>query len=54
MTTLVSRGQLESLRAMAAQLGLELLQEQEPLPGPAGPADLEAAKKGLEDVFNLL
>lgn len=54
VTTLVTEAELPRLQAMAAELGvaLSLLP---PLPPelPADPeADVEAARRGLEDLFN--
>ena len=56
MTTLVSPDQLEHLQRIAAQLGLDLQLQEEAAGPPLGDPeeDLEAAKKGLEDLFNLL
>jgi hypothetical protein len=55
VTTLVTEAELPQLQAMAAELGvvLSLL----PPPPPELPADsetdVEAARRGLEDLFNL-
>lgn len=59
VTTLAAPGQADAVRQMAAGLGLELAELPEPrapdlAPGDGGaPADVEAAKRGLEDLFNL-
>ena len=59
VTTLAAPGQAEAVRQMAAGLGLELVELPEPCapdlaPGEGGePADVEAAKRGLDDLFNL-
>eukprot|EP00887_Chlorella_sp_A99_P003266 scaffold9.g3266.t1 len=50
VTTLVTPDQLPALQAIAGQLGLEMAQAAEPPPTLADPADIEAAKKGLEDM----
>lgn len=68
MTTIVTPEQLPQLLAMAQQLNITLTQEQVEQPQPQlqeqGPlesavqtegevVDLEAARKGLDDLFNL-
>ena len=58
VTTVVTREELPRLQAMASELGVAV-SEQAPLPPelPAevegGEADVDAARRGLEDLFNL-
>lgn len=59
MTTLVTPEELPALQSMAAELGITIAQEA-PLPPelPASvdeesPVDVEAARRGLEDLFRL-
>lgn len=54
VTTLVTPEQLPALQAMAEALDLALQEAPEPAPEPVDAGDLEAAKQGLEDLFNLL
>ena len=63
MTTLVAPDQAPAARELAAGLGLQLLELPEPRapdlaralqPGSEPtPADVDAAKRGLDDLFNL-
>ena len=58
MTTLVTAEQLPQLQAMAEELGIEVSQVAAPapeLPGAVEGAevDVDAARRGLEDLFNL-
>lgn len=55
ITTLVTPDQLPALQSMAAELGISIV-EVPPLPAelPAeADTDVEAARRGLEDLFNL-
>ena len=59
VTTLVTADELPALQSMAAELGIQI--SQLPAPAPELPtageegevADVEAARQGLEDLFNL-
>lgn len=55
VTTLVTPDQLPALQSMAAELGISIAEL--PPPPPELPAeaatDVEAARRGLEDLFNL-
>lgn len=56
MTTLVSSEERPKLEAMASELGIELMEVEAPAiqPPAADPsADMDGAKKALEDVYNL-
>lgn len=65
VTTIVTPGQLASLQEMAAELGVELTEAEDAAAPPAetpgadgteggSVADVEKARKGLEDLFNLM
>ncbi len=58
VTTLVTRDELPQLERMAAELGVTV-EEQASLPpelpaeGESSDTDVDAARRGLEDLFNL-
>lgn len=54
VTTMVTDAEVGRLQALAAELGLELEEAQEPaaLAGE-GSADLDAVRRGLDDIFTL-
>lgn len=58
VTTVVTREELPRLQAMASELGVAVSEQAPLLPElPAevegGEADVDAARRGLEDLFNL-
>ena len=58
MTTLVTPEELTALQTMAAELGITVADTPPPPPelpadAEAAGADVEAARRGLEDLFNL-
>lgn len=58
VTTLVTPGQLPALQSMAAELGITIAELPPPPPellseGSGAESDLDTARRGLEDLFNL-
>ena len=56
VTTLVSSEERPKLKAMASELGIELIEVEAPAiqpPAADSLADMDGAKKALEDVYNL-
>lgn len=58
VTTLVTPQELPALQSMAAELGIAIVEEpalppELPQQPEAADADVEAARRGLEDLFNL-
>ena len=55
ITTLVTEEEKPALLRIAGELGLELQEQGEPQAAVKDPEeDLDSAKRGLEDLFNLL